>query len=235
MSLVADQHNLRQYVRTSHKILGAKWIAEMQQWRVQIVRTDGRELMTSNRHTRDGEAGDPFTEDYDVLINGAGCFNDWKWPNITDREKFQGDLLHSAIWPRDANVVGKDVALIGNGSTGVQILPAILDQVKSVKVYIRSRTWVTAGFAQKFAGPNGTNVIFTEEQKMAWENNPEEYLKYRKAVESELNSRFRLYLKYSQEQTEARKFSIGQMTEKLGAKPEIVDKLLPDFAVGYAT
>jgi hypothetical protein len=191
--------------------------------------------MTSNRHTREGESGDPFIEECDVLINGSGCFNDWKWPNITNRDAYRGELLHSAIWPRDTDLKGKRVALIGNGSTGVQILPAILDQVKSVKVYIRSRTWVTAGFAQRFAGPNGSNVVFSEEQKKVWEENPEEYLKYRKEVESELNSRFRLYLKYSQEQTEARKFSIGQMTEKLRDKPEIVDKLLPDFAVGWVT
>ncbi|TVY18044.1 putative sterigmatocystin biosynthesis monooxygenase [Lachnellula arida] len=232
MSLVADQHNLRQYVRTSHKVLGAKWIAESQKWEVQVVCTDGRELMTSNRYSREGEKGEPFIEECDVLINGSGCFNDWKWPNITNREGFRGELIHSAIWPRDANLKSKRVALIGNGSTGVQILPAILDEVESVKVYIRSRTWVTAGFAQRFAGPNGTNVVFSDEQKKAWQENPEEYLKYRKDVESELNSRFRLYLKYSQEQKDARAFSIDQMTAKLSGKPEIVDKLLPDFSVG---
>lgn len=165
--------------------------------------------MTSNRHTREGEAEDPFVAECDVLINGSGCFNDWKWPNITDREKFQGELLHSATWPRDVDLKGKDIALIGNGSTGVQILPAILDQVNSVRVYIRSRTWVTAGFAQRFAGPNGSNVVFTEGQKKAWEEDPGEYLKYRKEVESELNSRFKLYLKCSEEQSEARKFSVG--------------------------
>jgi len=232
MSLVADQHNLRQYVRASHKVLGAKWIAERQKWEVQIVCTDGRELMTSNRHSKEGESGEPFVEECDVLINGSGCFNDWKWPNIANREAFHGELLHSAIWPRDANLKNKRVALIGNGSTGVQILPAILDEVESVKVYIRSRTWVTAGFAQRFAGPNGSNVIFSDEQKKLWQENPEEYLKYRKDVESELNSRFRLYLKYSQEQKDARAFSIDQMTAKLSEKPEIVDKLLPDFDVG---
>lgn len=125
--------------------------------------------------------------------------------------------------------------MIGNGSTGVQILPSILDEVEKVYVYIRSRTWVTAGFAQKFAGPGGKNVIFSEDQKKRWEENPEEYLTYRKAVESELNSRFRLYMKHSPEQREAKEFSIKQMTEKLSAKPEIVQNLVPDFAVGLVT
>lgn len=230
---VADQHNLRQYVKTSHKVIGAKWIEDRQKWEVQIVQTDGRELMVSNRVNQDGENGEPFTEECDIFINAGGCFNDWKWPNISGRESFKGELLHSAVWPKETDLSGKTVALIGNGSTGVQILPAILDQVKKVYVYIRSKTWITAGFAQKFAGPNGTNVIFSPEQKHRWEDHPEEYLEYRKAVESELNSRFRLYLKDSPEQKEARAFSIQQMTEKLVGKPEITEKLLPDFDVGY--
>lgn len=229
---VADQHHLRGYVKTSYKVLGAKWIEDRQKWQVRIVQTDGRELVASNRHTREGEKGEPFIEECDVFINATGCFNDWKWPSIPGREAFQGQLLHSAVWPRDAQLAGKTVAIIGNGSTGVQILPAILDEVKKVYVFIRSKTWVTAGFAQKFAGPGGSNLVFSEEQKRRWAEHPEEYLAYRKAVESELNSRFRLYLKHSQEQRAARKFSVQQMSEKLSAKPEILDYLLPDFSVG---
>jgi cation diffusion facilitator CzcD-associated flavoprotein CzcO len=217
---------LRRYVKTSHKVIGAKWIDDRQKWQLEIVETDGRELMVSNRATRDGEKGKPFIEECDIFINGGGCFNDWKWLKIKNCTSYKGELIHSAIWPKETNLTGKTVALIGNGSTGVQILPAILDKVKKVRVYIRSKTWITAGFAQKFAGPNGSNVFFSDEQKQRWEDHPEEYLEYRKAVESELNSRFRLYMKDSIEQKEARKFSIQQMTEKLSGKPEIVDKLL---------
>lgn len=188
--------------------------------------------MASNRYTHEGEEGEPWIDECDIFINATGCFNDWKWPNIQNRESFQGQLIHSAIWPSDVSLAGKTVALIGNGSTGVQILPAILDQAKKIYVFIRSKTWVTAGFAQKFAGPGGSNLIFSEEQKQRWAEYPEEYLAYRKAVESELNSRFRLYLKHSKEQTEAREFSVNQMADKLSAKPEILDYLLPNFAVG---
>lgn len=188
--------------------------------------------MVSNRVNKDGEAGEPFIEECDVLINAGGCFNEWKWPTIPGRETFKGQMFHSAAWPQDATLKGKTVALIGNGSTGVQILPNILDDVERVYVYIRSKTWVTASFAQKFAGPNGANVYFTDEQKQRWAQNPDEYLQYRKSVEQELNSRFRLYLKDSDAQKEALKYSISQMTEKLSTKPEIAQRLIPEFAVG---
>lgn len=110
---MADQLNLRRYIKTSHKIVGAEWMEDRHKWRVQIVQTDGRELMVSNRASREGEKGEPFFEECDVFINAGGCFNDWKWPSIVDREKFQGELLHSASWPRDTNLSGKTVALIG--------------------------------------------------------------------------------------------------------------------------
>lgn len=229
---MADQHGLRKYVKACHKVLDAQWIEEKQKWQVQVVQTDGREVMASNRHTRQGEQGEPWTEECDVFINATGCFNDWKWPDIPGRDAFKGQLLHSAAWPQDVSLTGKTVALIGNGSTGIQILPAILDSADKVYVYMRSSTWITAGFAQKYAGPDGGNVAFSEEQKRRWADNPDEYLEYRKAVELELNLRFRLFLENSKEQREARAFSTQQMAQKLSAKPEILEHLLPDFSVG---
>lgn len=235
MEVVADQHNLRQYVKIYHKVVGAKWSEAKQKWSVTVTRTDGRRVMVSSRDAnKEGEVDEPFTEECDIFINATGCFNDWKWPSIPGRKLFRGQMLHSAVWPEkdELNLKGKTIGLVGNGSTGVQILPAILDEVEKVYVFIRSRTWVTASFAQKFAGPDGTNLFFSEEQKRHWREHPEDYLAYRKEVESELNSRFRLYLKDSIEQREAREYSISQMTEKLAPRPEVIERLVPDFDVG---
>ena len=60
------------------------------------------------------------------------------------------------------------VVLIGNGSSGIQILPAILDQVKKIFVLNRSRTWITPALANRFAGENGANKIFSEEEQKSW-------------------------------------------------------------------
>lgn len=222
-------------MHTSQKIVGAQWDEQQQVWEVELVRTDGRDLVASNRHSRESEHGESWVEECDVFINATGCFNDWKWPKITSRESFQGRLIHSAVWPKDATLAGQTVALIGNGSTGVQILPAILNEVEKVCVYIRSSTWITAGFAQKYAGPGGTNLFFSKEQKQRWADDPSEYLSYRKAVEAEINDRFKLYLKHTAEQRAARDFSEGQMKDKLLPRPDLLDLLLPDFSVGYLT
>ncbi|TVY87681.1 putative sterigmatocystin biosynthesis monooxygenase [Lachnellula willkommii] len=233
---VAEQHDLLKYVKLSHKITGAKWVENSQSWKVEVAKTDGRELVVSSSGVTEGESGDSFVEDSDILINASGFFNNWKWPAIPGREACSAKMLHSAAWPADGDqhIDGKVVALIGNGSSGVQILPAIINRVKKVYVHIRSPTWITTGIAEKFAGPGGSNIVFSEEQKKRWADNPEEYLEYRKTVERDMNARFKLYIDHTDEQKAARKFSVGDMTSKLAknGKEDLLRLLLPDFAVG---
>lgn len=52
-------------------------------------------------------------------------FSDYKYPQMKGLTSFQGDLLHTANWPSAFNCDGKTVAVLGNGASGVQIVPAI--------------------------------------------------------------------------------------------------------------
>ena len=191
--------------------------------------------MISDRKTTEGELGEPFVEECDIFINASGAYNNWRWPTIPNRTSYTGKMIHPAVWPEGYDMKGQTVALIGNGSTGIQVLPAILDQVEKVYVLLRSRTWVTPALAQRFAGENGSNKIFTDEEKEEWSNDPQKYLAYRKEIENELNARFRLYVKESQAQQMGRKASTNQMVARLSRKPELADDLIPDFSVGYVS
>lgn len=51
--------------------------------------------------------------------------SNWTWPDIPHLHDFQGTLIHTARWPKDFDHSGKVVAVIGNGSTGVQLVPEI--------------------------------------------------------------------------------------------------------------
>ena len=186
----------------------------------------------SDGKTKDGELGEPFVEECDVFINASGAYNNWRWPTIPNRESFKGTMIHPAVWPKEYDPTGRTIALIGNGSTGIQVLPAILDRATKIFVLLRSRTWVTPALAQKFAGENGKNKFFTDEEKEAWSKDPEKYLEYRKQIENELNARFRLYVADSQAQKMGRKMSTEQMTARLSGKPEIAKDFIPEFSVG---
>lgn len=51
--------------------------------------------------------------------------SNWKWPDIPGLHEFSGPLLHSANWLDSFVWTGLKVAVVGNGSSGVQIVPAI--------------------------------------------------------------------------------------------------------------
>nr|RBQ97532.1 hypothetical protein FVER53263_05843 [Fusarium verticillioides] len=97
---------------------------------------------------------------------------------------------------------------------------------------LRSKTWVTPSLANRFAGENGANKIYTDNEKEGWAKDPEAYYRYRKEIENELNAQFRLYLKDSKAQKMGREVTKQQMIGKLSAKPELANDLIPDFPVG---
>ncbi|KAL5315065.1 hypothetical protein ACEPPN_017716 [Leptodophora sp. 'Broadleaf-Isolate-01'] len=217
---LADDYKLRKYIKLSHRVVGATWSEETQEWHVKIQRGDNPE--------------DVIDDKCNVLVNASGVLKQvLSYPGLDDRESFRGPMLHSANWDSNVDLRGKTVAIIGSGSSAVQIVPNILPELKNLKCFIRSTSWVTAGFGSNFAGKNGGNFDYTEEQKKLLAENPEMYLKYRKNIESELNSRFRFILNGSPEQATARAFAEKEMRRKLEKKPWIADAIVPkDFAVG---
>ncbi|KAL5352334.1 hypothetical protein ACLOAV_002281 [Pseudogymnoascus australis] len=216
---LAEKYNLLKYVRLSHRIVGAWWQEETQEWLVKIQRGDNPE--------------DVFEDRCNILVNASGVLNKWKWPNIKGRESFKGSMLHSANWDNSISLEGKTVAAIGSGSSAVQIVPNIRPVANQLKCFIRSASWVTAGFGSSFAGKDGGNFKYTEAQKKILAEDPEMSLRYRKNSESEISSRFRFILNGSQEQATARAFAESEMKRKLAPKPEIAEAIIPkDFAVG---
>lgn len=89
--------------------------------------------------------------------NATGVLNAWKWPTIEGLHSFKGTLCHTARWPDDLDTTGKRVAVIGSGSSGIQVLTTIQPAVEHMYTWIRSKTWITGGFGQQFAGPGGKN------------------------------------------------------------------------------
>ena len=85
------------------------------------------------------------------------AFSDWQWPQIEGLNSFEGKICHTASWDKTITLQGKKVAVIGMGSSGIQVTSELAEKVERLYTWIRSPTWVTAGFAQNWAGPNGAN------------------------------------------------------------------------------
>ena len=216
--MVEQENNfIEKYVKLQHKIISVSWDDGTAQWTIRV-----QNLKT----------GQEFEDHSDFLIDGGGVLNKWKWPNIPGLHNFKGTLLHSAQYDERTDLKGKRVALVGAGSSGVQILPNVYDKVEKIYTWVRTKIWITAGFAQDFAGKDGANFVYTEEQQKLFED-PDEYLAYCKMIEGELNQRFSFIVNGSPQQKAAREFSMNEMKSKLKHRPDLLEKIMPnDFDVG---
>ncbi|BGP27206.1 hypothetical protein JCM10295v2_006170 [Rhodotorula toruloides] len=72
-------------------------------------------------------SGESLTVTADILISAAGALNKPIIPDVPGREKFKGLQWHSSRWNGEAQLEGKRIAIVGNGSSGIQVVPNIVD------------------------------------------------------------------------------------------------------------
>jgi cyclohexanone monooxygenase len=58
------------------------------------------------------------------LVNGLGLLSATNIPDFPGIENFAGQVVHTGAWPEDLDITGKKVGVIGNGSTGGQVITA---------------------------------------------------------------------------------------------------------------
>lgn len=85
---------------------------------------------------------DGTTDSAEVLVCATGVLHRPKVPDIPGLDTFAGEVHHSSRWPDALDVAGRRVAVIGTGSTGVQITGALAGVASHLTVFQRSRHWV---------------------------------------------------------------------------------------------
>jgi len=121
---VADRFDLRKDIRFGERVVSAEYEERSGSW--QVLTDEGTEVRTRFLIAATGVLSVPYT------------------PDVSGREDFQGAQYHTGLWPEEhVEFVGKRVAIIGTSSSGVQIVPAIADDVASVTVYQRTANWCT--------------------------------------------------------------------------------------------
>ena len=139
---------------------------------------------------------------------------------------------YSDTLPFHSSIQGKKVAVIGAGSSGIQIVPSLQPKVDHLDHYIRGRTWIAGTFAREELdrrGGSAGNFEFTEDEIANWCKDPTSYLAFRKKVEAELQGTITVTIRGSDAQKMAREDFTKSMRNRLSKKPEIADHLLPTF------
>ena len=65
------------------------------------------------------------------VVSATGGLSVPHYPEIDGLDDFRGEAHHTGAWPHTPlDFAGKRVAIIGNGPSGAQLLPAIVDIVE---------------------------------------------------------------------------------------------------------
>ncbi|KAK6208153.1 hypothetical protein LQW54_007061 [Pestalotiopsis sp. IQ-011] len=126
---------------------------------------------------------------------------------------------------------GKSLAVIGNGSTGRQILPALQTQAKHIDTYIRSKAWISprGPFKRQVEEHGGDeNFAFTDSEKQKFAEDPQFLTAYRKDIEDILYRDFLQTFSNLPERQDSDKLAMQLVEQKLALQPGLFEALKPE-------
>ena len=133
---VADRYDLRRDIRFGTRVERAVWDDDRARWHV---------------HTTRGEV---FTCRHHVMATGTLSIP--KQPDIPGAETFAGETYLTGRWPHDrVDFTGKRVAVIGTGSSAIQVIPHIAAEAERLTVFQRT---------PNFSMPAGNGPISDEKR-----------------------------------------------------------------------
>ncbi|OQV00216.1 hypothetical protein CLAIMM_05744 [Cladophialophora immunda] len=220
----ARKWNLYRDIQLNTRVVGAFWDDERGQWKVTV--------------NKEGQSRDEWA---DVLINGQGILErvclTYQWPDIKGLKDFRGHRVHSANWEHEFDYSNKRIAVIGNGSSGIQIVPALVKLPgTTVTNFVRGPSWIyyrvppSQHLSQ--SDKSGNNPIYTEGEKKRFREEPGTMKEHRRAMISRTNKAFRMFIKDSNENKEAMKIAEEHMRERLNHDPRLCDILIPKWSLG---
>jgi cation diffusion facilitator CzcD-associated flavoprotein CzcO len=210
---LARKHDVYSKTRFNTKVTRAYWDGKKSQWLIGV--SDTQTLQQREEY-------------YDFVIPAIGHFNEWKLPDYPGISLFKGHLRHSSNWDPKFEPAGKRVAVIGNGASGVQVVPNIQRKVEHLDHYARSPTWIAGAFAgslERQLEPTPYSAEQLEQFK-----DPAKYHEFRKELESTFWRRYETQLKDTKESAQAIVDFRALMAKRLEAKPELLEQIVPDFS-----
>lgn len=137
---VADRHGLHEVLRCNEEVHQCRFVEG--RWRV--------ETRAGRRH------------EAEVVIAATGVLHHPRMPQIEGLASFAGPCFHSARWQDGIDLSGSRVGIIGNGSTGVQLVSALAGVATRVEQFSRSPQWIMPV----------ENPYYTDEQRRAFREDP---------------------------------------------------------------
>jgi len=119
LNFVADRLELKPLIQFETWLSAAQWHPERAEW--ELTTSTGTRCRTR------------------FLVMATGNLSAARKPNFAGLDDYQGEWVQTSHWPdRDIPFVGRRIAVIGTGSSGVQSIPVIAEQAEHLYVFQRS-------------------------------------------------------------------------------------------------
>ncbi|MGW0172374.1 flavin-containing monooxygenase [Rhodococcus sp. NPDC003322] len=128
---VARKYGVYEHIRFGSDVQAARFDETTQRWTLTV-------------RGEDSAGDDSVTEvQANVVVAASGVFATPRDLPVEGVPGFTGQIVHTTAWSEDVEYAGKKVAIIGNGSTGVQLLSKVAEKAESVAVYQRTPQWIS--------------------------------------------------------------------------------------------
>lgn len=217
LEFIVDKYGVREHIRLEHDLEDARFDEAGSTWHLTFHGPDGKRV----------------ERDVNAVVSAAGVFAKRKLPDIAGIDEFEGKILHPTQWTSDIEVQGKRVAIIGNGSTGVQLMAPVAEEAEHVSVFQRTPQWIATrpGYGREIEPEvrwlldnvpgywnwsRYTSIIGL----MTWH---EDFL----IPDPEWEKKGGHITKKSEE---LRGFLIDYIKSQIGDRPDLLEKLIPNYA-----
>lgn len=119
---VISEFDLAPHFRFNTAVVSATWSDDSQRYQVRL--DDESDLACES------------------VISCVGFLNTPNLPAWVDDSEFMGRIFHTSRWPEALDLAGKRVAIVGTGSTAVQIVGEIASEVDHLFVFQRQPNWI---------------------------------------------------------------------------------------------
>ncbi|WP_280458827.1 flavin-containing monooxygenase [Nocardia carnea] len=120
---VADRFDLRKDVQLRTRVTAAIYDESAARWQ---ITTDRGEVVSAR-----------------FAIMATGCLSAPKMVEVPGIDTFRGRSFHTGNWPgREVDFSGRRVAVIGTGSSGVQVIPLVAEAAGELTVFQRTANYV---------------------------------------------------------------------------------------------
>jgi 4-hydroxyacetophenone monooxygenase len=215
LNYIAEKYDVGPQMQFDSDVKKAAFDERRNVWVLEVQRSQGTEIIEAN-----------------AIICATGTFANPNLPRFEDQQRYEGKIVHPSRWPDDLDLEGSNVAIIGNGSTGVQLLAPIAEQARRVHVFQRTPQWISP--RDNYGKP--------VEPEIRWllDNFPGYWNWSRYMATHALFDAYKFYLPDQEWKAKGGFFNpmvenlrenlISYITDQTGGRQDLIDQLVPDYA-----